>query len=146
MRTILDDAKYWFLEHIAYAGATCRSEILAVVVEGLLGETEDLKIGDHVVSDTRPIEAGPASRKLAIRFPQPIAWQVVDESYTTFREEEERDDTSFLQVLSRSAYLDYVLAQHGWFKGPARHYRVWTENDVIDVVATEAPLVEPWTE
>jgi hypothetical protein len=47
-----------------------------------------------------------------------------------------------LQVLSRSKYLDYVRANHGWFedmRGPAKHYRVWTENEVVDVIACVAP-------
>jgi len=42
-------------------------------------------------------------------------------------------------------YLDYVCASHGWFeemRGPGKHYRVWTENEVVDVIACEPPAVD----
>lgn len=84
---------------------------------------------------------------LAVRFPQVIAWQTVDESYTRFDEYEQCDDRRTLQILSRSKYFDYVKGSHGWWEdvlGPSRHYRVWTEDEVIDVIACEPPVVEPW--
>ena len=57
----------------------------------------------------------------------------------------EPDDTSFIQILSRSHYLDYIRTHHGWFEDrmpTAKLYRVWTENDVIDVLSPDAPRVE----
>jgi hypothetical protein len=45
-----------------------------------------------------------------------VAWQVVDESYTSFDDYEKRGDSGTLQSLSRSKYLDYVKANHGWFE------------------------------
>jgi len=73
---------------------------------------------------------------------------LVDESFTAGNDYEVREDKSALQVLTQSRYLDYVRANHGWFeemgRGPGKHYRVWTENEVIDVVACEAPTVEPY--
>ena len=73
-----------------------------------------------------------------------MAWQCVDESYTMRNEDEERDDTSRLQVLTKSPYLDYVMANHGWHRevvGPSAHYRLWTADEVLDVVALETPTV-----
>jgi len=49
-----------------------------------------------------------------------------------------------LQVLTQSRYLDYVRANHGWFedmRGPGKHYRVWTENEVLTSLACEPPTV-----
>ena len=81
-----------------------------------------------------------------MRFSRPIAWQLVDESFTAGNDYEVREDKFALQVLTKSRYLDYVRANHGWFqdvgRGPAKHYRVWTENEVIDVVTCEAPTVK----
>lgn len=68
----------------------------------------------------------------------------MDESWTTFDEYDERDAFDKLQVLSRSRYLDYVTASHGWYAdtvGPAAHYRVWTENEVIDAIAFDPPTL-----
>jgi hypothetical protein len=70
----------------------------------------------------------------------------VDESFTAFDEYDQREDESFLQILSRSHYLEYIRAHHGWFEDrmhTAKQYRLWTENEVIDVIAPNAPQVEP---
>ena len=143
MRTVLDDARSWFLDAIVY-----QDELRIIVAEGIIGEkTEELCVGEHTIRDLTPLDVSENSRRFSIRFPQLVAWQVVDESFTIFDEYEERDDKGTLQTLTRSKYFDYVKANHGWFEdrlGPAKHYRVWTENEVIDVVACESPIVEPW--
>lgn len=140
MRTHLDDAKTWFLDKLVYA-----DEIAVVVVEGFRGAPEDFQVGEHVIRDACRLEPRDDSRTLVVRFSRPVAWQVVDESYTSASDTEVRDDDCFLQVLSSSPYLDYVTGHHGWYTdivGPAKHYRLWTENDVLDVVAHDEPVVE----
>ena len=141
MQTLLDDAKTWFLDRLVYA-----EEIGVVVVEGFRGGVpEDIQVGEHVIRDAYPVEPRDDSRRLLVRFCRPVAWQVVDESYTSANDTEVRDDDCFLQVLSSSPYLEYVTKNHGWYTdvvGPARHYRLWTEDNVIDVVAHDEPVVE----
>lgn len=145
MLSALDDAHTWFLYGVVY-----QEELLVLVVEGFVGDqTEDVRIGDHVIENLRPLEIRESSRRFQVRFSQFIAWQVVDESYTMFDKYEKREDKGNIQTLSRSKYLDYVLQNHGWFEtvlGPANHYRVWTEDEVIDVVACEPPVIEPVVE
>ena len=145
MRTILDDAKTWFLHKVIY-----QDELRVIVAEGFVGNRkEELRVGGHTIKDLRTIDVNDKSRLFVVRFIHFVAWQVVDESFTSFDKYEQRDDTGMLQSLSRSKYLDYVKDNHGWFEntiGLAKHYRVWTENEVIDVVACEPPLVEPWTD
>ena len=140
---MLDDAKSWFLHAMVY-----QDELRVVIAEGFVGDqTEELRIGDHTIKGLRPVDVSDQSRLFVVRFPRIVACQVVDESFTSFDEYEQRDDTGTLQSLSRSKYLDYVKSNHGWFEdmiGPAKHYRVWTENEVVDVVACEPPTVEPW--
>lgn len=143
MKTILDTAKTWFLESISKVDDLC-----IVLTEGIVGEEEGVKICD-VEFSARPIETQRNSRKIGITFEDPVAWQVVDESFTTFDESEVRDDTSFLQALTKSTYLDYVNAKHGWYRDIVEkegiHYRVWTENDQIDVVSCKPPKIEEIT-
>ena len=119
-----------------------------IVAEGFVyDELEDLRIGEHVIKDTQRIDTNERSRMFSIRFTRLVAWQMVVESFTAFDDYEQRDDTGTLQTLSRSKYPDYVKGSHGWYEdmiGPAKHYRVWTENEVVDVVACESPVVEPW--
>jgi hypothetical protein len=143
MKTVLDDAKTWFLHALTYEG-----ELRVIVAEGFVEtQTQELQIGDHTICGLRPIAVSDQSRLFEIRFPGFVAWQVVDESFTAFDEYEMRDDTRALQTLSRSRYLDYVKENHGWYEdviGPAKHYRLWTEREVVDVVAYEIPIVRSW--
>jgi len=126
MRTLLDNAKSWFLESLLYG-----DQLRVVVVEGIRADTpESLKVGEHVIQNLHALEPSPRSRRAVVLFSQLVAWQVVDESYTLLDKSEVRDDTSFLSTLARSAYLQYVETHHGWFRdmvGPANHYRLWTE-------------------
>jgi hypothetical protein len=141
MKTLLDEFHATFLHAAVYAAR----ELRVIVVEGFrAAEPEGITIGGHVVKDTYAIDTSENSRLVEIRFSEPIAWQLVDESFTTWDDYEVRDDRFALQVLSRSKYLDHVRANHGWFedtRGPAKHYRVWTENEVVDVIACVPPTL-----
>jgi hypothetical protein len=141
MQSILDDAKSWFIDAIVY-----QDDLLIRVVEGLVDPVpEDLVIGQTNLGPVNSIEVGENSRRVVVRFARCVSWQVVNESFTSFDEYEMRDDTGFLQILERSKYLDYVLENHGWFRevvGPAKHYRLLTENEVVDIVAFDCPTFE----
>ncbi len=141
MKTLLDEFQASFLQAAIYADR----ELRVIVAEGFrAAEPEDIAIAGHVINGTYALDTSDASRLVEVRFAKPIAWQLVDESFTAWSDYEVRDDRSALQVLTRSAYLDYVRANHGWFediRGAGKHYRVWTENEVVDIVACEPPSV-----
>ena len=142
VRTTLDDAKTWFLHGIAY-----QDELQIIVAEGIESDQpEKIRFGDKDLSEGFRLDITDRSRFIDIRFPPVVAWQVVDESYSEFDDYEE-GDKGFIRVLERSRYFDYVKKSHDLFEaiiGPAKHYRIWTENEVIDVIACEAPAVESW--
>lgn len=141
MKTELDTGHTWFLESLTYCDV-----LELVVVEGFRNpDSETLFIGGKTIEDVHRLEPTPQSRRFAVRFPQFVTWQVVNESFSVFDKSEKRDDTGFLQTLESSSYFSYAKANHGWFEdvvGPGKHYRVWTENEVVDVIACEAPTVE----
>lgn len=143
MRTALDDARTWLLESLSYT-----NELQVTVVELIRSDaSESLVVDGHTIEGLHALASSAESRRLTVRFSGIVAWQVVNESYTAFDKSEQRDDEMILQTLTRSAYLDYVEANHGWFKdlvGPAVHYRLWTEDEVVDVVAHEPPVVEQY--
>jgi len=145
MKSLLDESHASFLHAAIYVEA----ELRIIVAEGFrAGEPEDITVAGRVIKGTYAIDTPEKSRLVEVRFSRPIAWQLVDESFTAGNEYEVREDEFGLQVLTQSRYLDYVLANHGLFKelgrGPGKHYRIWTENEVIDVVACEPPTVEPY--
>lgn len=141
MKTLLDEFYSWFLHATVYT----ERDLRIIVAEGFrAAEPEDLTIGGHIIKDTYSIDTSDESRLIEVRFSRPIAWQLVDESFTAGNDYEVREDHFALQVLTQSRYLDYVRENHGWFEvmcGPGKHYRVWTENEVIDVVACQPPAV-----
>jgi hypothetical protein len=147
MRTLLDDLYTLFLHVAIYT----EGELRIIVAEGFrAAEPEDITIGGRIIKGTYPVNTSEQSRLVEVRFSRPIAWQLVDESFTASNEYEVHEDKLALQVLTKSRYLDYVRSNHGWFedlamgRGPGKHYRVWTENEVIDVVACQAPTVAPY--
>jgi len=145
MKTLLDE----FYTSFLHAAVHAEGELRIIVVEGFReAEPEDLIIGSHVIKGTYNVGTSGKSRHAEVRFNRPIAWQLVDESFTAGNDYEVREDEFALQVLVQSHYLDFVHANHGWFpdmgRGQGKHYRVWTENEVIDVVACEVPTVTPY--
>ena len=140
MKTILETGSTWFLESISKVDQLC-----LILAEGLVGQEEDTSIAG-VKFRSKPVTVEKQSRRIRVLFQSPIAWQVVNESFTAFDDSEARDDTSHLQILSKSKYLEYVNANHGWYsdvkEAEGQHYRIWTEDDVVDVVSCDPPEIE----
>ena len=149
MKTELDsgDASLIYLESLEYDCA--EQQVIAVVVEGFRSlEPETIEVGGKDFGPVHTVEPTESSRRFRVTFTRPVAWQCVDESFTTWNAEEERDDTGYLQAITKSPYRDYVMANHGWHEdvvGPSTHYRLWTADEVLDVVALESPKLEGLT-
>ena len=143
MKTELDSTDLILLETLEYDCSEAR--VIAVVVECFSSdEPESLVACGKDLGPAYAVEPSDASRRFQVEFGRPVAWQCVDESYTTWSEDEERDDTCYLQVLTKSPYLNYVMANHGWHRetvGPSTHYRLRTADEVLDVVSLEEPTV-----
>lgn len=147
LRTVLDEARMWQVHAILY-----RDDLQLILAEMFVGEPNDTCVDPNpvvqeILRRTRPIEVRDVSRLMVVRFSRTVAWQVVDESFTSWDDYEERDDKSIIQIITRSRYLDYVHDNHGWFRetdGPAKLYRVLTANEVIEVVAYKPPTIGPW--
>lgn len=137
----MDEFRTTFL----YAVVFTDGELRIVVAEGFKSpRPENIQVGRHTIKDVYALDTSENSRLVEVYFSRPIAWQLVDESFTSADEYEIRDDNCALQVLTQSRYLDHVRAHHGWFediRGPGTHYRVWTEDEVVDIVACDPPTV-----
>jgi hypothetical protein len=144
MKTNYDTAATWFLHQITY-----RESLRVIIAEGIQSDqSEDIQLGKMNLGEGYALTVEQNSRRFSIEFSLPIAWQVVDESYTT-HESYEAGDRGFLRKLTQSHYFDYINQHHRLYKelvGPASHYRVWTENEVIDVIAQDDPVIQPWTQ
>lgn len=106
---------------------------------------ESLRVGDVDLNGLRSIDVTNVCGLYEVRFSQFVAWQVVNESFTSIDEYELFEHTGLFCVLSRSRYLDHVNAMHGLYKdllGLASHYRLQTLDEVIDVVACVPPTIQ----
>ena len=143
MHTVLDDATTWFLQEIVY-----KDGLHIIVAEGFKStEPEDLFIGQTNLGPAYSIDVRSDSREIVIRFAEFVVWQVIKESFTCRDDYESSDDDGFLRILERSRYLDYVIANHGWFRevvGPAKHYQLCTEYELVDIVAYDHPVIDEW--
>lgn len=139
MKTPLDDAYTWFLEALGYRDGW----LVIVVAEGFrAAQPSDIELPGVGIHSSYVVAPADDSRRMEIRFEGPVVWQCINESWTAYDEYEQWDDGGNLPVLARSRYLDYVNASHGWYAeivGPGQHYRVWTEYEVIEVVASAPP-------
>jgi hypothetical protein len=144
MKTLLDEFYTAFLHAALYADR----ELRVIVAEGFrAAEPEDITIAGHVIKGSYALNTSPESRLVEVRFANPVAWHLVSEQFTVRDDYEVRDDHFTLQVLTQSRFLDYVRANHGWFEpifGPGRHFRVCTEDEIVEVVACDPPTVAPF--
>jgi|TARA_B100001175_G_C18980684_1_gene389639 hypothetical protein len=141
MKSILDESEFWFLDQLNYAAA----QLLIEVTEGIVSiSPQDVSIDDlGTIKDARPIEITNQSRRVRIKFPNVLAYQVTDESYWSSKTDEEVART-ILCTHRKSAYLQYVM-ENSIIKecvdGPVRHYSLSLADDIMEVITTTEPSI-----
>jgi hypothetical protein len=145
MKTILDEGHTWFLDYSIKA-----KDLKITLIEGKKGKQEVINISGKEIGQGTRVEINKDNKKVLITFKETVSYQIIDESFTSFDKYEiQENEGNYLKILSRSRYLDYINTNHGLYihlQGPAKHYRIWTCDDVIDVIAYEEPeikLLEP---
>lgn len=141
MRSLLDNSHSWILERLEYADG------LHIYLRELKREPlQDAEIGGATIKNVHPLQAGEGSLLARVSFSDLLAWQCLNESATTGFPGDVYESSGFLAALSSSAYLSYVLLSHGWYvevqERPIRHFRIWSENEVLDVVSFDSPVIE----
>ncbi len=122
MKTVLDEGRGWFLESVAFTDNSLR-----------------LTVSEQFITNPWP------NRRVAIEFWDVVASQMVNESFSVPDPNDRSSDRGYLRAIDDSSYLAYVKASHGLFQfvwGDAKHFRVWTESKVIDIIACGEPTVE----
>ncbi|MBW3095493.1 hypothetical protein KIH75_09170 [Bifidobacterium sp. 64T4] len=102
---------------------------------------------DGILGDCRPIEPD-ASRTIEFVFEGYIIYQVRNESYCVYDSSESRTG-KYLAVFEKSALLDDLsvsTSAQRWDDGTCfpyrwKHYGVYTQNHVIDIVSHDNPQV-----
>lgn len=145
METVLDSAN-WLLESAEFREDR---ECLCVKVVELINAEEptDFELGGEIFKGSYAIEETSDSRRFAVGFRCIAAWQSIAEVLTVPDVDEVGDTTGVLRALTKSKYLDFLQANHGWFEslghdGAFVHYELITEWQILHVVAAEAPVIE----
>jgi hypothetical protein len=140
VKTLLDNSGSWFLETLSV-----NDELRVVLIEGIRArEAESVPIGGHDFGPAYRVQPTNQSRRVAVTFSLPVAYQVMDESIWIPHDDEIHDNGT-LRRYSRSRWMDYLRAsslfEHPTAEG-AVHYQIVTENHVVDVASQDEPTVE----
>jgi hypothetical protein len=141
MKSILAEAKCWFLERLDYEGA----RLLIEVTEGIVASVpQDVSIDDvGTIGGARSIEVTNQSRRVRVQFSNVLAYQVTDESYDNA--DPGQVDGQILCKHTGSAYLQYVLQNtliEDLVDDPAQHYSLNLADDIIEVITTTEPSID----
>ncbi len=140
MKSILDNGHSWILEKLAYDG-----DLEIYLKELRRRQPTDLVIGNDVIKNTTLLKPALDSMRVRISFDYYLSWQCLNESACTGFEGDVYDGSGFISLLSQSSYLSYILEHHGWYQDvqeqQAKHYRIWSENEVIDIVSFSEPKI-----
>ena len=141
MKSILAEAKCWFLERLDYEGA----RLLIEVTEGIVASVpQDVSIDDvGTIGGARSIEVTNQSRRVRVQFSNILAYQVTDESYDNT--DPGQVDGQILCKHTGSAYLQYILQNtliEDLVDDPVQHYSLNLADDIIEVITTVEPCLE----
>ena len=129
------------------------NELHLVILSAAMGENTgaDDSCGnsplEEILSQCKPIIPD-CSEKFAIIFENYIIYQVRNESYTSYDDSEKRRGV-YLLKFNKSSFLDYLssatdacrLDNGSFYPGPWKHYGIYTQNHIVDVIALEEPKV-----
>ena len=102
---------------------------------------------DQILARCKPIVPD-TSQRFDIIFEDYIIYQVRNESFSSFDEAEERTGRYLVQF-QKSHFLDYLsvatdacqLEDGSFYPAPWKHYGIYTQNHVVDIIAQEEPKV-----
>lgn len=126
--------------HITISGAVAEEEANA-------GDPTGNPALDQILAQCKPIVPDP-SRRFELVFENYIMYQVRNESYGSFDEASEKTGVYLVQF-EKSHFLDYLLVatdacrldDGSCYPAPWKHYGIYTQNHMVDVIAQEEPKV-----
>jgi hypothetical protein len=115
-----------------------------VIEEGRASDIpEDIRIGDVVLSEARPVVVDETCKIYEVLFGTYVAYSIRNESYTSGDEGEEFTGRLY-RFYSKSYFLDYVrLATFATdeFPGKLSHYEFVCANHIVDIVSDSEPAI-----
>jgi hypothetical protein len=138
----IDSCAYLFVRDLSEPGDN--SLRLRIEEASPRPEAESRVIAGVEIKDAHRIESNDQSRLFEITWPYYVAFSVRNESYVPFDRTETISGGQNFQILTKSHFLEYVSRAtfaNNEYPGPMTHYRICCENQIIDIVATEEPVI-----
>lgn len=137
MKDIINNSKYWYLQDLKYT-----DELVVRIAEGIESEDEqDIIIGGENLARARAVDITGQSKVIEIIFAHVLAYNVTDESYTEWDDEEQFKGLVFREY-TKSHYLNF-LSNHTLIEklegGNYSHYALVLCDDIVDVIAKGEP-------
>jgi hypothetical protein len=107
-------------------------------------QSEDIKIGEHLIREAFPIEVDEDSPILQIDFDSYVAYSLINESFTVLDDYEIFEGHSF-RIFKKSRYLDFInkgtIATDVFPEDTYVHYEIASLNHIIDVISYDEPKI-----
>lgn len=128
-----------FLEKLEYKA----NMVLEIhLVAGKTEPLEDLFVGKVNLGPVHPVVWNP-SKKVIVRFFQPLAFQRLDESFADEKGEDYMGRGERFGTYADSEYLRYYTkVTFGIVDEPIHHYCLTCSDDIISILSTEEPEIE----
>jgi len=115
-----------------------------IVQEGRASERlATLEVGGSVL-EGHPVEIDPTCRSFEIFWHKYVAFLVTNESFAIDDESDAMFEGRTVRMYSKSRFLHHVKNSSqasDEYPGPLLHFRIICEHHLVDVVATETPVV-----
>lgn len=151
MRSVLDEAESWQLRELRFRDFALELTLIELHSEPAptgappLRPQERTRLTDAIsdlLKGARHLTPKPGGRIATVWFERVLTHRVTDESFTAADNADVVEGKGKLMVFTRSRFLD-LFNLNGLApavaKGAYQHYCIWTEHQVVDVIATTAP-------
>ncbi|WP_423148127.1 hypothetical protein [Rubrolithibacter danxiaensis] len=106
----------------------------------------DVVVGEKTIKDCYEVSINEYGTSFNISFINYVAYQVLNESFYSFRENENyvAGKYSTFCIFSESSYLDFVLKEtyaDEIFPKELRHYGLYCQNHIVHIIALNEPEI-----
>jgi len=140
--SILKSADTWFFEKASFG---LDGSLVIEIVEGIQSEEKELvEIDDNnSLGPYYPVKVTENSSIVAVKFSGVLTYSTTNESYDIGDDQLikkgkylfECTNSRYLNNIKNSTSIDGLAENY-------KHYFLWTEDYLIDVIATESPIIE----
>ncbi|MCQ6280059.1 hypothetical protein [Bacillus sp. EB600] len=106
--------------------------------------SEDIEIGEHIITEAFPIEVDEELPLLQIEFDSYVSYNIINESFTVLDNYEIFEGNAF-RIFKKSRYLDFInkgtIVTDVFPEEQFVHYEIACLDHIIDIISFDEPIV-----